>query len=679
MLASTHNKPLLKEYIFIACILVAAVVVGSYFYASRVHRSLNQSFIKQTNAESQLAALTFSRLLEDISNYKHFLGDKTFSLKEASFDEVDFLFGDTEVIDDGLRSIYSWLSIRWINNCRGDEFTSDDYKIYPVADAKKTPWELHIGALRQDPHLFIPTIMSIRKSDDDCIGSMLSRLYIDQIQRFMHRNLGDQTSEYVILDRSLNVLVTSGKDIELSISHRENIKNQMATPQPSSKIDPISIDDRQYISLYNIGTNFIVLGGYKEDDFYQYVHVPVRQDLFALWGFTLTFLIILYVIRKYVILPIIYGLNDDIEEHLQEKRKYERILHHVVSSVPGVVYRYKKANGCFRLEFISEQYQNLLGRDAPEMETDSDTTHWQYMDKEYEEQALQIIQQSDASYQLLYTVSLDNKKKRWLLEHGTKIIENGEVFYEGVILDTTALKQAEEETLKTLKALKKSNEELSQFTYILSHDLKEPLRIIAMYAQILQESATSHMVAKEKEYISFIRQSVSRIHHIIRNTLIYSGSNQVLRYDYVDMNKLVSKVSSILLPAYPEKTIKITHENLSSVYGDYDQLMQVIQNLISNAIKFNDKDACLITVRSTLDNDKFHISVEDNGIGIESLYHHEIFNLFYRLHTKDHYEGSGIGLALCKKIIESHGGHIWVTSQLGVGATFHFTLPVKKS
>jgi PAS domain S-box-containing protein len=246
----------------------------------------------------------------------------------------------------------------------------------------------------------------------------------------------------------------------------------------------------------------------------------------------------------------------------------------------------------------------------------------------------------------------------------------------GFAKDITPLKQAEQQ-LKALNAeLARSNQELEQFAYVASHDLREPLRKIKSYTDLLVKRYQGQLDEKADKYIAYISDGAVRMQALISDLLTYSrvGRGEVLK-ELTDLNVVLNQTLSDLSRAIQESHATITADVLPTLNANPRQIGQLFQNLIANAMKFRGEKQPCIQIKSRLNSNFWTISVQDNGIGIQPEHVDRIFVIFQRLHTKDEYEGTGIGLAICKKIVERHGGEIWVESELGQGTTFLFTLP----
>ncbi len=223
--------------------------------------------------------------------------------------------------------------------------------------------------------------------------------------------------------------------------------------------------------------------------------------------------------------------------------------------------------------------------------------------------------------------------------------------------------------------LQQSNHDLKQFAFIASHDLKEPLRTIGSFASLVEKRYATLLGEEGKEYIGFITNGVDRMSKLIRSLLTYSQtSNTDLNFSNINVNTLVSSILKDLSLVIQEKKVQINIGKLpSNLIGIESKVNMLFANLITNAIKFNDSDSPTIDIDCVEVNDFYTFSIKDNGIGIAKEYQEKIFILFNRLHNKSKYEGTGIGLSLCKKIVSQHGGDIHLESAEGEGACFFFS------
>ncbi|MGB8701863.1 MAG: ATP-binding protein, partial [Thermosynechococcaceae cyanobacterium] len=238
-------------------------------------------------------------------------------------------------------------------------------------------------------------------------------------------------------------------------------------------------------------------------------------------------------------------------------------------------------------------------------------------------------------------------------------------------------RQRAETALQTQKQdLTRSNAELQQFAYVASHDLQEPLRMITSYLELLERRYKGQLDPKAEQFIAYAVDGAVRMQTLINDLLSYSRvGTRGQSFESVDCAKIVQNVLTNLQVAIAQSQAIITHDPLPQVTADPSQLTQLFQNLIGNAIKFRREDPPQVHIGVEYTQRKCLFSVQDNGIGMDTQYLDKIFIIFQRLHSRAEYPGTGIGLAICKKIVERHGGTLWVESQLGRGSTFRFTLP----
>ena len=256
----------------------------------------------------------------------------------------------------------------------------------------------------------------------------------------------------------------------------------------------------------------------------------------------------------------------------------------------------------------------------------------------------------------------------------------GKAQYEIAIYDDiTSRKKAESELQAAHDELTRSNAELEQFAYVASHDLQEPLRMVSSYTQLLGKRYGERLEGDAKEFMAFVIEGAGRMRQLIDDLLAYSRvGTRGKGFRQVKLESVIERASVNLRAALEESGAELTHDPLPVVQADESQLVQLFQNLIGNAVKFHGAAVPKIHVSAVEKEHEWEVTVTDNGIGLEPQYFERIFMVFQRLHDRGQYPGTGIGLAICKKVVERHGGRLWVESEPGKGSSFHFTLPKER-
>jgi signal transduction histidine kinase len=238
-------------------------------------------------------------------------------------------------------------------------------------------------------------------------------------------------------------------------------------------------------------------------------------------------------------------------------------------------------------------------------------------------------------------------------------------------------RRAEEALEKKTEELARSNRDLEQFAYVASHDLQEPLRMVTSYVQLLARRYKGKLDSEADEFIVFAMDGALRMWRLINDLLAYSRvRTESSELESTDCEAVLHQALDNLKTSMEENGAVVTHDGLPTVFANSPQLIQLFQNLIGNAIKFRGSEPPRIHVSASRNGNGWTFAVRDNGIGIAPEYAKRIFILFQRLHSREKYAGTGIGLAICQKIVERHGGHIWVESELGKGCMVCFTLPL---
>jgi light-regulated signal transduction histidine kinase (bacteriophytochrome) len=234
-----------------------------------------------------------------------------------------------------------------------------------------------------------------------------------------------------------------------------------------------------------------------------------------------------------------------------------------------------------------------------------------------------------------------------------------------------------EQTLKARsEELAKSNADLKQFAYIASHDLKEPLRMITTFLQLLKRRYEDKLDDDANEFIGFAVDGAKRLDNMIMDLLEYSRvTNKELEFIDVDTQEVLDNVLLNLSVLINENEAQITHDHLPIIRGDKNLIMRLFQNLIENSLKYRREETPIIHISAEKEINQYVFSIKDNGIGIDSKHLKRKFAMFQRLHSHNEYEGTGIGLAITQRIVHQHGGEIWAESEPGKGSTFYFTIP----
>ncbi|NNC95977.1 MAG: PAS domain S-box protein [Chitinophagales bacterium] len=297
-------------------------------------------------------------------------------------------------------------------------------------------------------------------------------------------------------------------------------------------------------------------------------------------------------------------------------------------------------------------------------------------DREIFNNMLQISRSKRSKFKLEFRLKRYDGEFRWMLCVGKpKMIDDQFEGYVGSFIDITEIKNVQEELEEQTQELKRSNEELEQFAYVASHDLQEPLRMISSYVQIIEKKLHEENRTDLDEFMKYAIDGVERLQELINDLLNYSRVNRSEDpFIETDFNDIIKSVEANLSRLIDKEKVVIDCQDLPSLFVDQIQIVRLFQNLIENSIKFKSEGDPVININCEKRSDDYLFSINDNGIGIDEKHFERIFVIFHRLHSRQSYNGTGIGLAICKRIIERHKGRIWVDSVKGKGATFYFTL-----
>ena len=273
------------------------------------------------------------------------------------------------------------------------------------------------------------------------------------------------------------------------------------------------------------------------------------------------------------------------------------------------------------------------------------------------------------------------------------MMEDSRIFWGGVVIkkieiagkpsllirvsDISAIKEAEERLREKMEELSRSNKDLELFSYSVSHDLQEPLRTVSNFAQLLAKRYKGKLDKDADEFIGFVTDGTQRMQRMINDMLTFSRvGTKGKPFEPTDLDKVIEEVLQNLRGAIDDSKAVVAHDPLPTVKADWSQISLLFQNLIGNAIKFRGKEPPKIQVTCEKKEKEYVLTVKDNGIGIDPKDFNRLFVIFQRLHSASEYPGTGMGLAICKRIVERHGGKIWVESEPGKGTAFYFTLPI---
>jgi PAS domain S-box-containing protein len=331
------------------------------------------------------------------------------------------------------------------------------------------------------------------------------------------------------------------------------------------------------------------------------------------------------------------------------------------------------------LLFVPESSRRFMGYAPDEVLDTKIYAHAHPDDREKVVALLDTLLQEGEEARVEYRAQLREGSYKWVEATGRLIHDTatGEPEVIAVARDIAERKRIEEERERYAAELRRSNEELQQFAYVISHDLREPLRMVKGYMDLLAGRYADQLDEKAGEYIAYAVDGAERMQDMIQALLRLSRvQTRGEAFAPTDVEAALARAQRVLGRAIAEAGAEVTHDPLPTVLADEAQLIQVLQNLVANGIKFRRKDASPhVHVSARRQADTWTLSVTDNGIGIDPDQTDRLFQIFQRLHTREAYPGTGIGLALCRRIVARHGGRIWVESEPGVGSTFYFTLP----
>ncbi|NQT24663.1 PAS domain S-box protein [candidate division KSB1 bacterium] len=426
----------------------------------------------------------------------------------------------------------------------------------------------------------------------------------------------------------------------------------------------------------------------KEDRVTEYESLWMKKD-----GTTIHVRENAQLIRDKKGIPLYYaGTVEDIsaQKYIEEAFVREQVLMSaMMDTLPDNIYFKDKDSRFIR---INKAMCNWFGIDNPEEAVGK--SDYDYFSEEHAQQAYEneqnIIQTGKPLLGIEEKETWPGGKETWVSTTKAPLfdLEGNIIGSFGISRDITdrksidrALRKTKDELVKKTEALenvnltlKRSNQELEQFASVASHDLKEPLRMISSYVKLLEQKLMGTLDEESKEFISYVSDGAQRMQTLISDLLTYSRVTSLAQpFETTDLNLMVERALQNLKVSIEEKEAIITRDDLPTAVVDGIQIERLFQNLISNAMKYCEvKPKVHISSKSL--NGEWIITIQDNGIGIDPKYQDIIFDIFKRLHGRNEYSGTGIGLAVCKKIVERHGGEIWVESEKDKGSTFYFTI-----
>ncbi len=372
-------------------------------------------------------------------------------------------------------------------------------------------------------------------------------------------------------------------------------------------------------------------------------------------------------------------LQKELEETKKALQDREMIFNHIVESTFAGFFDWNIPENT---EYLSPTFKKMFGYEDHEMESSPEA--WQRII--YQEDLPKVFELFGAHVESKGKIPFDSELRYhhkdgslvWVFCRG-KVVEWDEqgnpLRMLGSHIDITNIKKSEETKLYVEK-LEQKNKELQQFAYVASHDLQEPLRTIISFTELMLEQYSGNMEGNADTYLRFISDASNRMSSLVKGLLDYTRIGKNFEVSEVDTELVLQNVLSDLNTLITEKHVTFEIDSLPKIQGLDTEIRSLFMNMITNAIKYKKKgEHPLIKIGATEEMNHWKFRVEDNGIGIEKAHLKRIFLIFQRLHNKDEYAGTGIGLAHCQKIVELHGGKIWVESTPGLGSTFYFTIP----
>ena len=390
--------------------------------------------------------------------------------------------------------------------------------------------------------------------------------------------------------------------------------------------------------------------------------------------------------RHFLITDRIIGWSDCPQARLElamdvtERKKIEieiqrskKVTESIVESLPGVFYQISTEGRFVRW---NGKFEQVTGYSPEEIAAMNPLDLFEGEDKVAVGSAIaRVFEGGEAEVSADFAPKAGQPIPYWFT--GKLVQLDGLPYLIGMGTDVSELREIEIELRRSKEGLERSNQELEQFAYVASHDLQEPLRMVSSYTQLLEKRYGNQLDDKAKGFIAYAVDGASRMQRLINDLLAYSRvQTRAGDYETVDLNEALGQARANLSTVISETGALVSNDELPTVVADQGQLVSVFQNLIGNAIKFRKPgETAQVHVSAETRDSEVCVCVQDNGIGIREDFQERVFVIFQRLHGRNEYDGTGIGLAMCKRIVERHGGRIWFESEVGVGTSFYFTLP----
>ncbi len=352
------------------------------------------------------------------------------------------------------------------------------------------------------------------------------------------------------------------------------------------------------------------------------------------------------------------------------KQESHRSYTHLADAVPHSIIRVKPSGD---VEYFNQQWLEYTGFKS--------AIDWKSLTHPKDRRRflvfwLRMCRQNIQAYEIEIRLrSAQDGIYRWHLVKAVPDVKDGEnICWIVSCTDIDKIKRTEESFKALSQELNRSNKELEEYAYVASHDLKEPLHVVSSFVYLLEKRFQPKLDDREKQYLKFIREGVGQAQRLIKDLLEYSCIGKEKVYEEIDISSVLTEVLSSIKTVIEEVGVAVKCGPMPRIVANHSEMIQLFQNLMVNAIKYRSQKPLEIQVAAGSEGNMWVFSIKDNGIGIDPQFKERIFDMFQRLHAKNEYSGSGIGLAICKKIVENHGGKIWIDSTLGDGTTFYFTI-----